>query len=58
MADSRSGQELYKTNPGCHVLPEIMELLRTMEVMSEGLKSQYEKAKEGDNLNVNNSNCK
>lgn len=45
-------------NLGCHVMPEIKEVLRTMQVMSEGLKSQYEEAKDWDNSNVNNNNCK
>lgn len=28
------------------------------EVMPEGLKSQYEEAKDRDNLNINNTSCK
>ena len=40
------------------VTPEIKELLRTTEIMSERLKSQYEEAKDGDNLNINKNNRK
>ena len=58
MADHRLVQEMYKMNLGCHVISEIKKLLRSMQVMSEGLKSQYEEAKDGDNLNVNNNDCK
>lgn len=49
---------MYKINLVCLVMPEIMELLRIAEVMSERLKSQSEEAKDEDNLNINNNNCK
>lgn len=49
---------MYKMNLVHCVTPEIKELLRTTEIMSERLKSQYEEAKDGDNLNINKNNRK
>lgn len=49
---------MYKMNLVYCVMPDIKELLRTTEVMSEELRGQYEEAKDVKILNINNNNCK
>lgn len=40
------------------VMLDNKKLVRTTEVMSEEVRGQYEEAKDGKILNINNNNCK
>lgn len=52
------GQEMYKMNLVYRVMLDNKKLVRTTEVMSEEVRGQYEEAKDGKILNINNNNCK